>query len=98
MDISNSGGFQSNMIELIFKLSFLRINSYFKCSFIIIDEIFDACSVENRKMAIKLIEFFKLQYKKMIVVSHNEAIVGTFDKRLRIKGSVHGDGHTIETM
>ena len=98
LDISNSGGFQSNMIELIFKLSFLRINSYFKCSFIIIDEIFDACSVENRKMAIKLIEFFKLQYKKMIVVSHNEAIVGTFDKRLRIKGSVDGDGHTIETM
>ena len=72
------------MLELIFRLAFLKINSYFKCSFIIIDEIFDACSTENLSMAIKLVEFFKMHYKKMIVVSHNEAIIGTFDQKLQI--------------
>ena len=96
-DIANIGGFASNILELICKLSFLRVNAYFDCSFIIIDEIFDACSDTNIKMAIKLVEFFKVHYEKMIVVSHNNAIISTFDKRLKIMKN--GDnGNFIETV
>ena len=84
-DIANSGGFQSNIIELLFKMAFLNINAYFKSDFIIIDEIFDACSEENKHMAIKLVEFFKMTYKKMLIVSHNLAIIDLFDRRLTIK-------------
>src|SRR5690606_29324510 len=78
-DISNAGGFQSNILELLFKIAFLKINVYFKNKFIIIDEIFDACSEENRKVAIKLVEFFKMNYKKMLIVSHNPVIISLFD-------------------
>lgn len=91
VDILNAGGFKTNVIELILKLSFLRINGYFKCDFIIIDEIFDACSMENIEMTLKLIDFFKTQYSKMLVVSHNLNIIGKFDKRLTIIQSNNGN-------
>lgn len=83
-DISNAGGFQSKIMELLFKMAFLKINSYFKSDYIIIDEIYDACSEENKPMAIKLVEFFKMTYKKMLVVSHNPSIIDLFDSRLVI--------------
>jgi len=45
----------------------------------------------------KLVEFFKVHYEKMIVVSHNNAIISTFDKRLKIMKN--GDnGNFIETV
>jgi hypothetical protein len=84
-DVSNAGGFQSNIMELLFKIGFLKINSYFKCDLIIIDEIFDACSKENRPMAMKLVEFFKEKYKQMLLVSHNPDIISLFDSRIIIK-------------
>jgi len=84
-DIANAGGFQKNIMELIFKLAFLRINCYFKSDLIIIDEIFDACSEENKTMAIKLLEYYKLQYNKILLVSHNQSIINTFDNRIVIK-------------
>lgn len=83
-DIANAGGFQSNIMELIFKVSLLRINSYLKTDFIIIDELFDACSEDNKQMAIKLVEYYKTQYNKMLLVSHNQNIINLFDKRLII--------------
>jgi exonuclease SbcC len=83
-DISNAGGFQTNIIELIFKVALLRINSYLKSDFIIIDELFDACSEDNKSMAIKLVEYYKTQYNKMLLVSHNQSIINLFDKRLII--------------
>ena len=91
-DISNAGGFQSNIMELIFKVAFLRINSYLKSDFIIIDELFDACSESNKTMAIKLIEYYKTQYNKILLVSHNQNIINLFDSRLIIKhDSVNGN-------
>ena len=71
-------------MELIFKVSLLRINSYLKSDFIIIDELFDACSEDNKQMAIKLVEFYKTQYNKILLVSHNQNIINLFDKRLLI--------------
>jgi exonuclease SbcC len=83
-DIANAGGFQRNIMELIFKVAFLRINSYLKSDFIIIDELFDACSEENKSMAIKLVEYYKTQFNKILLVSHNQSIINLFDKRLII--------------
>ena len=82
-DISNLGSFQSNITELIFKLAFLKINRYFNCDFIIVDEIFDGCSHLNEDKAVKLIQFFG-DHKKMLIVSHNRKIINTFDKQIHI--------------
>ncbi len=95
-DIANSGGFQKNIIELIFKLAFLRINSYFNSDFIIIDEIFDACSEDNKPMTIKLLEYFKTQYKKILLVSHNQSIVNLFDQRLTITHDMKNGNSIIQ--
>lgn len=84
-DIANCGGFQYNIIELLFKLAFLQMNSYFKTNFIIIDEIFDKCSDENKILATKLVDYFKTQYNKILLVSHNSSIINMFDKRIIIK-------------
>jgi DNA repair exonuclease SbcCD ATPase subunit len=83
-DVMNAGGFKSKIMELIFKVAFLKINTSFKSDFIIIDEIYDACSVENFQMVKKLIEFFKMNYTKMFVVSHNPNIINLFDKKISI--------------
>jgi len=72
-------------MELIFKVAFMRINTYLKTDFIIIDELFDACSEENKPIAIKLVEYYKTQYNKILLVSHNQSIINLFDKRLIIK-------------
>jgi DNA repair exonuclease SbcCD ATPase subunit len=93
-DIANAGGFQKNIMELIFKVAFLRINTYLQSDFIIIDELFDACSEENKPMAIKLVEYFKTQYKKILLVSHNQSIINLFDKRLIIERD-HAHGNKI---
>ena len=91
-DIANAGGFQKNIMELIFKLAFLRINTYLHSDFIIIDELFDACSEENKPMAIKLVEYFKTQYNKILLVSHNQSIINLFDKRLIIeRDNIYGN-------
>lgn len=90
-DISNIGNFKSNILDLIFKLSFFKINSNFNCQFIIIDEIFDACSNQNKAFAMKLVEYFKTQYDKMLFVSHNEAIINLFDEELKIVSTDNGN-------
>jgi DNA repair exonuclease SbcCD ATPase subunit len=84
-DMANAGGFEKNFVELLFKMAFLKINSRVICDFLMLDEIYDACSEDNKHMAIKLVEFFRLHYKKMLVVSHNPTITGLFDSTFEIK-------------
>jgi ABC-type lipoprotein export system ATPase subunit len=36
-------------------------------------------------MAIKFLEYYKLQYNKILLVSHNQSIINTFDNRIVIK-------------
>ena len=90
-NISNVGGFQSNIIDLIFALAFLQIGGKkFECDLIIIDELFDAASNQNKHIAIRLLEYFKSCYDKLLVVSHNDDIIQTFDHRLCIKNEKSG--------
>ena len=67
---------------------------------IIIDEIFDACSEENKPMAIKLLEYYKTQYNKILLVSHNQSIINSFDSRIKIKRDdlVSTDTHISENF
>jgi DNA repair exonuclease SbcCD ATPase subunit len=91
-DIVNSGGFQSKLIDLLFKLAFIRINVHMTTDIMIIDEIYDACSVENFPMIKKLIEFFRIKFKKMLIVSHNPDIINLFDKTITIiNNNEHGN-------
>lgn len=84
-NIANAGGFKSRIMELLFKVAFLKINAMFETDFLIVDEIYDACSVENFPMAKKLIEFFKTKYKRMLIVSHNRDVKKLFDNTISIK-------------
>ena len=36
-------------------------------------------------MAIKLLEYYKTQYNKILLVSHNQSIINSFDSRIKIK-------------
>lgn len=91
-DMSNAGGFEKGFVELLFKMAFLKINSKITCNVLMLDEIYDACSEDNKHMAVKLVEFFKLHYKKMLVVSHNPTIMSLFDSTFTIKyDSVNGN-------
>ena len=90
-NISQTGHFEKSMIELIFRMAFTQINSYIKCGLLMVDEIFDGCSNQNRDMVLKLIEHFKYYYNKMIVISHDTEISNMFDSRIRIKQNNNGN-------
>ena len=44
-----------------------------------------------RNWLIKLIEYYKTQYNKILLVSHNQNIINLFDSRLIIKHDNNGN-------
>ena len=90
-DISLIGGFKHNLSELIIKTAFLSINTYIKCDLLIIDELFDASSENNKTKSLKLLEFLKKKYKKMLLVSHNPDIKPCFDIEILINKNITGN-------
>ena len=47
-------------------------------------------------MAIKLIEYYKTQYNKILLVSHNQNIINLFDSRLIIKHDSNNGNSIIQ--
>lgn len=83
--VIRKGYFESSMIEMIFRMALSQINQFTKTNCIIVDEIYDGCANENRDKVTTLIEYFKEYYQFMLVISHNEHIVGLFNNRIFIK-------------
>lgn len=83
-NIINSGMFYFGIMELIFRLAFININTYFKSNLIIIDEIYDGCSYDNKHIAENMVEIYKTMCDKILVVSHDSLIIDKFDNTLKI--------------
>ena len=85
IDASSSSGYESDLLNLIFRLAFNKINNFIDFNFLIIDEGLKFSDNKNKGVIKKLIEHMKESYKWIIMISHDDFIKTFYEKDLSIK-------------
>ena len=84
-NLSLNGGYESHLINLIFRMVFAKISGVIRTNFIIIDEAFDASDSANKSNIKNIIDFMDNIYDWGIIISHDAYIRTNFDKHITIK-------------
>jgi DNA repair exonuclease SbcCD ATPase subunit len=84
-NLSLNGGYESHLINLIFRMVFTKISGMIRTNFIIIDEAFDASDMANKSNIKNIIDFMDNIYDWGIIISHDAYIRTNFDKHITIK-------------
>jgi exonuclease SbcC len=84
LNINMSSGYESYILDLVFRLSLTKINNYIKTNFIMIDEGFNACDSEHKNNVKDLLELMKEHYDWLLIISHDEFIKSFYDMDIRI--------------
>jgi DNA repair exonuclease SbcCD ATPase subunit len=84
-NLSLNGGYESHLINLIFRMVFTKISGLIRTNFIIIDEAFDASDMANKSNIKNIIDFMDNIYDWGIIISHDAYIRTNFDKHITIK-------------
>lgn len=77
-------GFQKEILNIIFKVVFNKINKNIKSDFLIIDEGFTTFDENNINKLPILFDFIKNYYKFILIISHNEIIKSYYNTTLNI--------------
>ena len=83
-NLSLNGGYESHLINLIFRMVFTKISGIIRTNFIIIDEAFDASDMANKSNIKNIIDFMDNIYDWGIIISHDAYIRTNFDKHITI--------------
>lgn len=70
--IQRSGGFYTNLLDLVFRIALSQINQYIKQDFLIIDEIMDAVAEDNRHKIPMIFDYLKQYYSYVIMITHDK--------------------------
>jgi hypothetical protein len=80
-----NGGYESNLINIIFRIVFTKLTGTVKTDFIIIDEFLDSSDEANKLNILKVINYMQNIYKWSIVISHDTNIRENFSSNIIIK-------------
>jgi DNA repair exonuclease SbcCD ATPase subunit len=80
-----NGGYESNLINIIFRICFTKLTGTVKTDFIIIDEFLDSSDEANKEKIMKVINYMQNIYKWSIVISHDVNIRENFSSNIIIK-------------
>lgn len=83
-NLTMSGGFETHLLDIIFRLIFAQIATSIKSNFFIIDEAFDNADYKNKDNMINLINFMNNTFDWMIIISHDLSIVDKFEHMIQI--------------
>jgi DNA repair exonuclease SbcCD ATPase subunit len=85
IDVVMDSGYESYLLNLVFRLALVQINNHIRTDFIIIDEGFGACDDENKVIIKRVLEYMKRHFKWLLIVSHDKFIKSFYDIDLRIQ-------------
>jgi len=80
-----NGGYESNLINIIFRIVFTKLTGTVRTDFIIIDEFLDSSDESNKENILKVINYMQNIYKWAIVISHDVNIRENFLSNIIIK-------------
>ena len=78
------GGFQTFLNNIVYRIALTELNPNMKANFMIIDEAFDSADDNNKLEMKKLINYLRLLYDWILIISHDDNIKDTFDNTLEI--------------
>ena len=84
-NLSMNGGYETHLINLIFRMVFARISGVIRTNFIIIDEAFDASDFKNKENIKSMIDYMDNIYDWIIIISHDSYIKSNFENHINIK-------------
>lgn len=85
INILRSGKFYCNIYDLVTRLVINKLNQSTRQDFLICDELLDGVSESNKSVIIKLIDYFKIYYDWVILITHDEQIRQYCDTVLSIE-------------
>jgi DNA repair exonuclease SbcCD ATPase subunit len=85
LNVIMSSGYESYLLDLVFRLALVQINNHVKTKFLIIDEGFNACDQENKNNVRDLLSYMKSHYDWILIVSHDEFIKSFYDMSISIE-------------
>lgn len=88
LNIIMSSGYESYILDLVFRLSMVQINNHIKTNFMIIDEGFNACDQDHKNNVKDLLEYMTNHYDWILIISHDEFIKSFYDMNIRIKKKI----------
>jgi hypothetical protein len=80
-----SSGYESYLLDLVFRLALVQINNHIKTNFLIIDEGFNSCDISNKNNIKLLLEFMRTYYSWILIISHDDFIKSFYDMSIDIK-------------
>lgn len=84
LNIIMSSGYESYLLDLVFRLALVQINNHIKTDFLLIDEGFNACDSDNKNNIKELLEHMRSYYRWILIISHDEFIKSFYDMDIRI--------------
>ena len=90
LNIVMSSGYESYLLDLVFRLALVQINNHIKTDFLIIDEGFNACDAENKNNIKELLEYMRSYYKWILIISHDDFVKSFYDMDIRIQSNPNG--------
>lgn len=84
LNIVMSSGYESYLLDLVFRLALVQINNHVKTDFLVIDEGFNACDADNKNNIKELLEFMRSYYKWILIISHDDFVKSFYDMDIRI--------------
>ena len=84
-NLSMNGGYETHLINLIFRMVFAKISGVIRTNFIIIDEAFDASDFKNKENIKSMIDYMDNIYDWIIIISHDSYIKSNFENHINIK-------------
>ena len=85
IDANSSSGYEGDLLNLMFRLAFNKINNYIDMDFLIIDEGLKFSDNKNKEVIKRLIEHMKDSYEWIIMISHDDFIKTFYDQDINIE-------------
>ena len=96
LSVVMNSGYETYLLDLIFRLALVQINNHIKTNFLIIDEGINSCDPEHKNNIKELLEFMRGYYSWILIISHDEYIKSFYDMNISINNV--GDGSNITNV
>lgn len=85
LNVIMSSGYESYLLDLVFRLALVQINNHIKTNFLLIDEGFNSCDPDSKNNIKELLEFMRSYYKWILIISHDDFIKSFYDMSIDIQ-------------
>jgi DNA repair exonuclease SbcCD ATPase subunit len=85
LNICMSSGYESYLLDLVFRLALVQVNNHIRTDFLVIDEGFSACDADHKNNIRQLLEYMRTYYSWLLVISHDDFIKSFYDQEIKIE-------------